>query len=121
MPAKIPASGHGRNFHLREEPPHSDNPAVPSTGKGLRGPGTSFPGSCQCQLTALTAQMETLAKRHPKAGVHPLSSAFLLAAAPSKLGQERALFPAFNPSRDTASSSCRNQESPDRYNELFSP
>jgi len=48
MQAKIPASGQRRNFHLREEPPCSDNPAVPAEVRGLGGAKDPAP----CELLA---------------------------------------------------------------------
>lgn len=70
MQAKIAASGQRRNFHLREEPPHSDNPAVPTTVRFLGGTGDPAPcwhtsALSREHLVAPTARIDTSAKKHP--------------------------------------------------------
>lgn len=58
MQAKIVAAGQRRNFHLREEPPRSDNPAVPSTVRGLGagwgGNGDPAPWELPAQPSSVT-------------------------------------------------------------------
>ena len=109
MQAKIAASGQRRNFHLRKEPPHSDNPAVPTTARGLGGAGDPAPWELLARLSSVMvashgsdcmdghlsykASLRDAAQgRRPSTELHG-GSAFLLAPAPSKLGQKRAPSP----------------------------